>query len=195
MLQTDFIKASDTDSKFLMVVLHGLGDSMEGYRFLPEVLGLPWMNYLLVNAPDPYFTGYQWYSIPGEDQEKEIERSRKMLFELLDHQRSQGWPTEKTFLFGFSYRFAGIVGISGYLFHPEQLLKEQSPVAKDQHFLITHGTYDPLIPISETKKGYDFASRQGLQIDWVEFPKDHTIQGEAELKVIHEFLCRQALDK
>ena len=36
-----------------MIVLHGLGDSMEGYRWLPEALQLPWLNYLLVNAPDP----------------------------------------------------------------------------------------------------------------------------------------------
>ena len=33
-------------------MLHGLGDSIEGYRWMPEALDLPWLNYLLVNAPD-----------------------------------------------------------------------------------------------------------------------------------------------
>jgi hypothetical protein len=37
-------------------MLHGLGDSIEGYRWLPDRVGLPWMNYLLVNAPDDYYS-------------------------------------------------------------------------------------------------------------------------------------------
>ena len=35
MLTHELIPAADKDSKWLMVVLHGLGDSMEGYRWLP----------------------------------------------------------------------------------------------------------------------------------------------------------------
>ena len=53
MLDTEFIPAVQKSSR-LMVVLHGLGDSVAGFRWLPEALGLPWMNYLLVNAPDDY---------------------------------------------------------------------------------------------------------------------------------------------
>ncbi len=44
-----------------MVMLHGLGDSIEGYRWFPEAMGLPGMNYLLVNAPDEYYGGYSWF--------------------------------------------------------------------------------------------------------------------------------------
>ena len=44
----------------LLLVMHGLGDSLEGYRFLPELLKIPGLHYLLVNAPDSYFTGYSW---------------------------------------------------------------------------------------------------------------------------------------
>jgi hypothetical protein len=39
-------------------MLPGLGDSIEGYRWLPEAMDLPWMNHLLVNAPDQYYGGY-----------------------------------------------------------------------------------------------------------------------------------------
>ena len=46
-----------------MVMLHGLGDSIEGYRWWPEALGLPWLNHLLVNAPDDYYGGYSWFDI------------------------------------------------------------------------------------------------------------------------------------
>jgi len=39
----------------------------------------------------------------------------------------------------YPHLFAGLVGISGYVFEPERLVKELSPVAKQQRFLITHG--------------------------------------------------------
>jgi len=58
MLKTEFHPAHKSGSKALMVVLHGLGDSAAGYQFLPPALALPWMNYLLVNAPDPYYGGF-----------------------------------------------------------------------------------------------------------------------------------------
>ncbi len=158
MLGTDLLPAPEKNSRHLLVVLHGLGDSMEGYRWLPPALGLPWLNYLLVNAPDPYFGGYAWYDFSG-DAGTGVERSRALLFELLDEQRQRGWPTEQTTLFGFSqgclmtmdaglrypHRFAGLVGISGYVHEPERLVRELSPLALQQHFLVTHGTDDPLI--------------------------------------------------
>ena len=57
MLVTELVPAREPDSRRLMVVLHGLGDSMDGYRWMPQELDLPWLNYLLVNAPDDYYGG------------------------------------------------------------------------------------------------------------------------------------------
>jgi len=65
-LTTELVPAPDKNSRRLMIVLHGLGDSMEGFRWLPSALGLPWLNYLLVNAPDPYFGGWAWYDFAGD---------------------------------------------------------------------------------------------------------------------------------
>ena len=41
MLTHELIPAADKESPWLMVVLHGLGDSMEGYRWLPTGLNVP----------------------------------------------------------------------------------------------------------------------------------------------------------
>ncbi|SVB50196.1 uncharacterized protein METZ01_LOCUS203050, partial [marine metagenome] len=101
MLDTELIPATESDSKWLMVVLHGLGDSMEGYRWLPKALDLPWLNYLLVNAPDDYHGGFSWYDI-YEDSDPGVKRSRKAIWELLDNQREVRFPSKQTFLFGFS---------------------------------------------------------------------------------------------
>jgi predicted esterase len=201
MLHAEFIAASDKSSRRLMVVLHGLGDSVAGYRWLPAAMDLPWMNYLLVNAPDPYFGGYAWYQFAG-DASPGILRSRALLFELLDDQRKQGWPTEQTVLFGFSQgclmiweaglrypqRLAGLVGISGYTHEPEKAAQELSPVAAEQRFLITHGTDDPLIPFSVVREQVNVLKSAGLRIEWHEFVKEHTIAGETELEVIRRFV-------
>lgn len=186
-----------------MLVLHGLGDSMEGYRWLPPALNLPWMNYLLVNAPDDYFGGYSWFEFPG-DASADIERSAAMLFELLDTQCARGFATEQTTLFGFSqgclmtvevglrypHRFAGLVGISGYVHEPEALVAEMSPAARAQRLLITHGLADPLIPFALVREQINELKAEGLNIEWHEFPKAHTIMGDAELDVIRDFIAR-----
>src|SRR5947207_8955718 len=101
MLHSEFIPASEKGSRRLMIMLHGLGDSMEGYRWVPEAIDFPWLNYLLVNAPDEYYGGYSWYDFAG-DIAPGVARSRKMLFEMLDGLRANGFPTEQTILGGFS---------------------------------------------------------------------------------------------
>src|SRR6266852_4176315 len=137
MLDHEFIPAREKGSRRLLIMLHGLGDSLEGYRWVPEALNLPWLNYLLVNAPDEYYGGYSWYDFMG-DIAPGVTRSRKLLFDLLDQHRAAGFPTDQTVLGGFSQgclmsievglrypqRLAGIIGISGYVCEPVKLLKE-----------------------------------------------------------------------
>ena len=201
MLKSEFIPASEKGSRRLLIMLHGLGDSLEGYRWVPDALNLPWLNYLLPNAPDEYYGGYSWYDFAG-DIVPGVERSRKLLFELLDAQRAKGFPTEQTVFGGFSqgslmsveiglrypHRFAGIVGISGYVCEPEKLVKELSPVALQQRLLITHGLHDPMIPFSAVRAQIDLLKAAGVKIEWHEFAKAHTIAGEPELAVIRSFI-------
>src|SRR5947208_15899857 len=164
MLKTEFYPAAQTDSRRLLVVMHGLGDSVAGYRWVPVMMRLPWLNCLLVNAPDAYFGGFSWYDFAG-DAAPGIARSRKMLFDLLDQYRAKGFPTEQTMVSGFSqgclmtweaglrypHRLAGLVGISGYAHDEKRALKELSPVARAQRFLITHGTMDPMVHLNSVK--------------------------------------------
>ncbi|MCP5518254.1 MAG: dienelactone hydrolase family protein [Verrucomicrobiales bacterium] len=184
-----------------MLVLHGLGDSMEGYRGLPAELRLPSLNYLLVNAPDPYFMGYSWYDIYG-DAAPGVTRSRALLFDLLDSLPERGFAPEDTAVFGFSQgclmtlevaaryprRLAGFVGVSGYVHAPEQLVNELSPVAREQAILFTHGTLDPLIPMPQVRRQVEFLRAAGLTIEWHEFEKEHSFAGEPEFAVIRRFL-------
>ncbi len=200
MLHHEFISAAEKDSRRLMVMLHGLGDSIEGYRWMPEAMDLPWLNYLLVNAPDDYFGGYSWFDL--DDMAPGIQRSRKLLFDLLGDLRTKKFPAEQITFGGFSQgclmaieiglrhprRFAGVVGISGWIFEIETLLKELSPAARRQRILMTHGTDDPLVPIAKVRPQIPLLKAAGLNVEWREFAKDHTIAGEQELSVIREFV-------
>jgi phospholipase/carboxylesterase len=201
MLQTEFIPATEDAGRRLMIVLHGLGDSVAGFRWLPEAMQLPWLNYLLVNAPDPYFGGFSWYNIDN-DPGHGIDRSRQVLFQLLDELAAKIFAPENTIFSGFSqgclmsieigarypHRLAGIVGISGYVHEPEKLVQRLSPSALEQRFLLTHGTQDTLIPIARARPQIKILQNAGLRIDWREFVKGHTIAGEIELTVVRDFV-------
>lgn len=210
MLTTDFVAAEVAGSRALLVILHGLGDSMEGWRWLPRQLGLPWMNYLLVNAPKDYYDGFSWFELmvprfPGEPLKMsatDVEMSRRMLHELLDHQRSAGWPSDQTALLGFSqgclmtldaglrypHRLAALVGISGWVYEPEQLLADRASEAVTLPVLVTHGTEDPLVPIELAEPGVRQLQAGGLDVAWQVFEKAHTVAGQAEVGFIRRFL-------
>jgi len=199
MLHSELIPARERNSRRLMVMLHGLGDSIEGYRWLPEAMDLPWLNYLLVNAPYEYYGGYAWFDLndilPG------VQRSRKLLFGLLDDLSARGFPAEQITFGGFSqgclmvvdaglrypHRFAGIVGISGWVSQLEKLLEELSPVARQQRLLLTHGTDDPLIRIDPVRGQIPLLKAAGLNVEWHEFDKPHTII-EEEIAVVRDFV-------
>ena len=201
MLHAELIPAAEPragQAPPLMVMLHGLGDSLEGYRWMPEAINLPWLNYLLVNAPDDYYEGFSWFDLnqpaPG------VARSRQLLFNLLDDLPGRGFAPEQTTVGGFSqgclmameaalrypHRFAGIVGISGWVYELETL--ELSPLATRQRILMTHGLYDPLLPIAAVRRQIPVLKEKGIQVEWHEIPKDHTIAGEQELSLVREFV-------
>jgi len=200
-LHSELIPSKENASKRLFIMLHGLGDSIEGFRWFPESMNLPWLNYLLVNAPDDYYGGYSWFDYQG-DIVPGVKRSRELLFELLDAQRNAGFQTRDTILGGFSqgclmsidvglrypHCLAGIVGVSGWVCEPEKLLQELSPVAFEQRLLITHGLFDPMVPFADTREQINLLKGAGLNVEWHEFPKPHTIAGELEMAVIRDFV-------
>ncbi len=201
MLHAQFVPAAAKNSRRLFVVLHGLGDSLAGWRWLPDALQLPDLNYLLVNAPDEYYGGYSWFDYPG-DIAPGIHRSRKLLFELLDDLRAKGFPADQITLGGFSqgclmtletglrypHRLAGIVGLSGWVFEIEQLICDLTPVAKSQRLLVTHGHFDPLLPFAAARAQIQQLQAAGLNITWREYPKEHSIHGEEEISAIRDFV-------
>jgi phospholipase/carboxylesterase len=185
----------------LMVVLHGLGDSAEGFLWIQEALAMDSLDYLLLNAPTPYYTGFAWYDLPP-NQNPGIARSRRLLDEVFTELEREGYGAERTLLLGFSQgclmtlefgaryrrRLGGYIGISGYSTDPEKLLQEMNPEVNRGGWLVTHGIDDEVLPVITTRAQMKFFNERGFKIDYREYMKSHTIDMRRELPDIREWV-------
>ena len=199
-LPCDWFPAKASKGK-LLVVLHGRGDSSRGFHWLPDELDLPGLNYLMVNAPDEYFGGKSWYDLPP-NQEPGVQRSRALLDRLFGELLDQGWQASDIGLLGFSQGCLmtlewgirspldlGIyVGISGYCLDPAPLLAEKSPTFSPEHWLITHGRQDEVLPYETTQRQLRELSEGGLELRFESFDKGHTIDPIRELPLLRQFI-------
>lgn len=202
-LESRYIPASEPGNPRLLLVMHGLGDSLEGFSFLPKMLKIPGLSYLLVNAPEPYFTGFSWFDLYG-DMGKGVIRSRKILFEVMDEIKEAGWATNHVGVFGFSQgclmaidlacrypeAFGAVVGVSGFVGFLEEYPEKFSPVARSQRILLTHGTADPLLPFDVTRKQGNALLGMGLKVDFRVYEKEHSIEPRQEIADIRGFLTK-----
>jgi len=187
---------SKVPSKKLMIILHGRGDSSEGFRGFPPFLDIDEMNYLLLDAPFEYFTGLSWYQLPP-DQLPGIEYSSKLLKETLDELFEEQFNADESFLFGFSqgslltFEFgaryekvlAGYIAISGYIYDTDKLIKDMKVDVINSNWLCTHGTYDDVLPFETSKKQVENLQDAGFDIEFKTYKKDHTIDRD-ELTMI-----------
>jgi phospholipase/carboxylesterase len=191
-------------SNQLLILLHGRGDSAEGLLWAQETLAIDWLNFLLLTAPNPYNDGFSWYGLPP-NQLPGILESRKLLTQVCAETESNGYLPEKTFLMGFSQgclmtlefgarhsrRLAGYIGISGYCYDPEAILREMNPEVNHGNWLITHGTEDELLPVQTTRAQMKILNDGGFKIDYREYRKSHTIDLRRELPDIREWISAE----
>jgi phospholipase/carboxylesterase len=203
-IQYIFQGAALEESRDLLVVLHGRGDSAAGLDWLQDELAIDTLNFLLLNAPRPYYTGFSWYDMPPH-QLAGILASGKLLAQTFQEIAKAGFPPRRTFLGGFSQgclmtlefgsrypvALAGYVGISGYCYDPAAILREMNPTVNRGNWLITHGTEDDLLPVTETRAQIQQLIAGGFQIDYREYRKEHTVDLKHEVPEIREWLLQR----
>lgn len=191
---------SKIPSKKVMIVLHGRGDSSEGFVGLPPFLDIDEMNYLLLDAPFEYFSGHSWYQLPP-DQLPGIEYSSKLLTSVLDELFEEQFNAHESFLFGFSqgslltFEFgaryhkvlAGYIAVSGYIYDVEKLAKEMRSEVIASNWLCTHGLYDNVLPFETSKEQVEFLQKSGFDVLFKSYEKDHSIAAD-ELKDISQWM-------
>jgi phospholipase/carboxylesterase len=187
------------------LVLHGLGDSHRGWMDVAPMLALPELGFAFADAPLAYGPGFSWFDIHPDwsVDDDQVRASRKLLGELIEHLLGKlGIAEDRLFLLGFSQgclmaldtalrwprRFAGVVGISGFLTMLDEYPAAFGAAAKQQRILMTHGTYDGMIPIRFVRQQKDRLRELGVDLAWKEYEKEHTLDPTDELEDIRRFL-------
>ena len=183
-----------------MIIMHGRGDSSEGFTSIPPFLDIDEMNYLLLDAPFEYFTGLSWYQLPP-DQLPGIKHSSQLLTETLDMLFEEEFNADESFLFGFSqgslltFEFgaryhkvlAGYIAVSGYIYDSPKLLEEMNTAVMDSNWLCTHGTYDNVLAYETSKEQVEILQDGGFEVEFKSYAKDHSIDRD-ELEMIASWM-------
>ncbi len=187
------------------LVLHGLGDSMDGWKPAAPLFAVDGLGFIFANAPDSYYGGYSWFDLSPDlsPDPTQIRRSRAALHELIAHLlRQLGITPERLLLLGFSQgslmavdqalradrRFAGVVGISGFMALLEEFPADFGPAARSQRLLLTHGTHDERIPLAFARRQRDQLIALGVTPTWKEYAKGHSLDQAREVGDIRAFI-------
>ena len=168
----------------LLLLLHGYGADEE------DLLGLaPHLDARLicVSARAPYaldFGGFAWFNIEiGAEGLRfafaEAEEPLVQVLALVDALRQEHRPT-RVFIAGFSQGasmalaaalkrprdFAGVIALSG-LCCPEML--PENAAVRDLKVFMSHGHFDPVIPIAQARASRDLLLPLGLDLQYKEY--------------------------
>ncbi|GGD38125.1 alpha/beta hydrolase [Muriicola marianensis] len=190
---------TSTDKAPAIFLFHGYGSNEEDlFSFAPELPdGLCVISARAPHSLPPY--GYAWYNINFDanfgkwsDTVQARESVGKMVHFIkeaidaysLDEKRisllgfSQG--TVLSFALALSYpsMFRNVVGLSGYI--DENILVDSYESLDHSHLkmFVSHGQYDPVIPISWATKTPPILERLGISYTFEEFPTGHGVSRE-----------------
>jgi len=198
------LKIGSTDAEFSVIWLHGLGaDGYDFEPIIPELGLLDNYNirFILPHAPTQAVTvndGMEipaWYDIldsariDAHQDTKGIHQAAEYIKLFIENEISQGIPPEKIFLAGFSQggvvvlqtglrypkKLAGILALSTYLPLHETLPNELHDANKDIPIMMTHGLYDQVIPLAIGKHSCELIEKEGLKVQWHEYPMEHAV--------------------
>lgn len=190
------IPSESETPKYLLVALHGWGANAQNLATFAPFFNWQETQMIFPNAPFTHPTapdGKMWYDLQKRDEEG-LNQSRQALKSwLASLEKETGVPPQRTFLIGFSqggamtldigfsFPFAGLCALSGYL-HSEP---QGSPTAPPT--LMIHGTQDPVVPVTAAQKARDTLQQQGVNVTYQEFPMQHEINPEA-LETLKQFV-------
>lgn len=209
-LDSFYIPSSDitpTNAQKVMILMHGLGDSLESYKVLAQEINVTGLAYLLLNAPKKYYFGYSWYDLPPNDPSVGIKENSKKLNSIIEEivSSNENINYSDIFLAGFSqggcmtletayqleHKLAGLVLMSPRIY-PEHLPSGQlSKCLKETPIFCAHGKLDPVIDINQTKAGIAHLQSKGAKVDFFEYEMEHEIDIDEIIQVrnwLNEYL-------
>ncbi len=198
-----------------VIWLHGLGADGNDFKPIVPELNLPAnlpLRFIFPHAPLQPVTinnGYvmrAWYDIVSlkideHADQKGIQNSVRQLERLIENEEKRGIPAEKIVLAGFSQgavialatglcftrKLAGILALSGYLPHAEQVIAKASPANQATPIFIGHGTEDTIVPFFLGHTTYETLKKHAYQVSWHSYPMPHSVCA-SEIKDISDWL-------
>ena len=175
----------------LLLLLHGYGANEEDLLGLASYLD---ERLVCVSARAPYaldFGGFAWFNIEiGAEGIRfafaEAEEPLAQVLSLVDALRREHRP-DRVFIGGFSqgasmalaaalkqpWDFAGVIALSG-LCCPE-MLPEDAAAVQGLKVFMSHGRFDPVIPIAQARASRDLLTPLGLDLQYKEYDMPHAI--------------------
>jgi phospholipase/carboxylesterase len=193
---------------YYCLVLHGLGDSLDGWQPVAHELAIDELGWIFAQAPLPYYGGWSWFDIYPDRSvnDAHIRESRGELARLIDHLLKQlALPSERLFVLGFSQGclmtmdmglraqriYAGLIGISGFLSMLDEYPAAFGSALPKQHILWTHGLYDGVLPLALGRRITQHLQALGVRMDWREYAKEHSLDPVREIPDLRAFLKRR----
>lgn len=200
-----------------VIWLHGLG--ADGSDFVPivrelDLSGCPPIRFVFPTAPTMPVTingGYvmrAWYDILEQDlvrreDEAGLRASQLAIEALIDAEKARGISADRIVLAGFSQgcamtlqtglrypeKLAGLMCLSGYLPLRETVPAERQAANQQTPIFMAHGRMDPIVVIERAEKSRDILRELGYQIEWAEYPMQHSVCAE-EVDAIGKWLTR-----
>ncbi|WP_455220195.1 alpha/beta hydrolase [Kaarinaea lacus] len=205
MLDYEFTEIG-SELEYCVIWMHGLG--ADGHDFEPVVPELnlpesPGIRFIFPHAPmqpvtiNGGFVMRAWYDIIEPDltarQDHEgIVKSADAVYEIIHEQIEGGFSPNKIILAGFSQggamalhiglrseeNFGGILALFTYLPLADEV--EVPPAAQKAEIPIfmTHGLYDPVIPINAGQLSMQRLTDLGYSVSWKDYPMEHAVCAE-----------------
>ena len=186
----------------VMIVLHGRGDSIDSYREINDELGIPHMNYLLLNAPRRSRDGFSWFALEPRHK-RGVRAVREKLFHVVDELKNFGWQSKDIYWLGHSQGclvaadlalnhpdvFGGVVGVSGYVwFFRGWRQRARLSGALKTPWLFTHGTRDQVILPAEIREDVEELTAAEVPVHYAEFKKGHDFDFTREVPFIRRWI-------
>lgn len=195
----------NTGARRLGVILHGKGDRLDAFRDIQSELELYDVDFLILNGPTKFADGFKWMNEEPRHV-KSLGIVRDLLLSLIEELKVFGYATEDIFLLGHSQggrvvsdlvmhspdAFLGVVAVSSYVGFFEGWADDAGGAdaggAWRTPWLITHGTNDRIIRLSEIRKDVRELTRGKIPLTYREFTKGHDFDYTFEIPYIRDWL-------
>ena len=192
-----------TTATAVVIWLHGLGDSGNGFAPIVPELKLPdslAIRFVFPHAPIRPVTINNgmpmraWYDIKTMDfnhraDSTGVEESSRSVTALIEAEHAKGIAYDRIVLAGFSqggvialnigtrfpHKLAGVLALSTYMSEPEKLREKALEVNKQTEFFCAHGQQDEVVPMFLGHSAYQVLKENGFNVQWKDYLMQHNV--------------------